>query len=82
MGSKLKVLSGKDIVKILTDFGFSIHSQKGSHIKLKRFLPTGTETLLVPDRNPISKGTLKAIFNQASRYISESDLRGYFFIKK
>lgn len=81
MGLKLKVLSGKDVIKILSSFGFSVYSQKGSHIKLKRFSALGTETLLVPDRNPISKGTLKAIFNQASKYISQSDLQTHFFNK-
>ncbi|MCZ8222552.1 MAG: type II toxin-antitoxin system HicA family toxin [Microcystis sp.] len=31
---KLKQLSGKDVIKILARFGFTIHSQRGSHIKL------------------------------------------------
>jgi predicted RNA binding protein YcfA (HicA-like mRNA interferase family) len=81
MGLKLKVLSGKDVVKILLSFGFSIHNKRGSHIKLKRVASTGMETLLIPDRNPIAKGTLKAIFNQASRYIPKSELQKHFFRK-
>ena len=35
---KLKVLSGKDLVKIFILFGFEILSQKGSHIKLCRII--------------------------------------------
>lgn len=35
---KLKVLSGRDVVKILGQFGFQILSQKGSHIKLRRMI--------------------------------------------
>ncbi|HEY4515999.1 MAG TPA: type II toxin-antitoxin system HicA family toxin [Candidatus Paceibacterota bacterium] len=35
MGSKLKILSGQDVVKILSSFGFSVFSQKGSHIKFE-----------------------------------------------
>ena len=81
MGHGLKVLSGKEVINILSTFGFSVHSQKGSHIKMKKFSLTQTETLLVPDRNPIPKGTLKAIFNQASKYISESKLREHFYTK-
>ena len=81
MGSKLKVLSGKDVVKILSSFGFSVHGQKGSHIKLKRFSLGNTETLLVPNNDPISRGTLKAVFNQASKYIPKDELQKYFFIK-
>lgn len=33
---KLKRLSGAEVVDILASFGFQIHSQKGSHIKLRR----------------------------------------------
>lgn len=79
MGSKLKVLSGKDVIKILSFFGFSVYSQKGSHIKLKRSVSADVEILLIPDRNPIAKGTLKAIFNQASKFVSKSELRKYFY---
>ena len=68
-------------MKILSNFGFSVHSQKGSHIKLKRFSSVGTETLLVPDRNQIPKGTLKAILNQSSKYIPNSELQEHFFNK-
>lgn len=31
---KLKVLSGIDLIKLFEDFGFSVISQKGSHIKI------------------------------------------------
>ncbi len=81
MGLRLKVLSGKDVVKILSGFGFSVYGQKGSHIKLKRFLSNSTETLLVPNHDPISPGTLKAIFNQSIKYVPKSELLDHFFIK-
>ena len=35
---KLKVLSGKDIIKIFEDFNFFVIAQKGSHVKLKRIV--------------------------------------------
>lgn len=79
MGSKLKTLSGKDVVKIFSSFGFSFFSQRGSHIKIRRSTETRRETLVFPDRNPIPKGTLKAIYNQAVRYISESELHEHFY---
>jgi predicted RNA binding protein YcfA (HicA-like mRNA interferase family) len=79
MGSKLKTLSGVEVVKILEAFGFGVHSQKGSHIKLHRRTIGTIETLIIPGHDPISKGTLQKIFKQASRYISQEDLRGYFY---
>jgi predicted RNA binding protein YcfA (HicA-like mRNA interferase family) len=73
---KLRVLSGKEVVKILSKFGFEVVSQRGSHVKLRRILPDGTkQTLTVPLHDELDKGTLKAIIRQASRYIPEEELR-------
>ena len=77
---KLRILSGKEVVKILSNFGFEVVSQKGSHVKLRRILPEGTkQTLTVPLHDELDKGTLKAIFRQASRYIPEGELKPYFY---
>ena len=38
---KLKTLSGKDVIRVFTGFDFHEFSQKGSHIKLRRTLPSG-----------------------------------------
>ena len=79
MGSKLKVLSGKDVVSILNSFDFSIFKQKRSHIKVKRTSRNGVEILIVPNHTQIAKGTLKSIFNQASKYISTKELYPHFY---
>lgn len=77
---KLKTLSGKDVVGILQSAGFFIAGKKGSHIKLKRILVDGiSQTLTVPNHDELDKGTLKAIYNQALRYISEENLRKHFY---
>lgn len=39
------------------------------------------QTLLIPNHREMDTGTLKAIFNQASRYIPETELRQYFYTK-
>ena len=79
MEVKLKVLSGIQVTKILENYGFSVHAQNGSHIKLRRTTMGIREILIVPNHNPIAKGTLKAIFTQASQYISETELRKHFY---
>lgn len=76
---KIKVLSGDDAIKILAFFGFSVVSQKGSHIKLRRVINRVNQNLTIPNHKELDKGTLKAIFNQASRYVSESELMPYFY---
>ena len=77
---KLRVLSGKEVIKILSKFGFEVVSQKGSHVKLRRVLSDGTKrTLTVPLHEELDRGTLKAIIRQASRYIPEEELKRYFY---
>jgi hypothetical protein len=46
---------------------------------LRRAGPDGDETLIVPNHSPIAKGTLRAIFSQASRYIPERELHPHFY---
>lgn len=78
--SRLKILSGEDVIRILESFGFAIFAQKGSHVKLKRMTGhSASQTLTVPRHQELDKGTLKAIYAQALRYIPESDLREYFY---
>jgi len=77
---KLRVLSGRQVVKILSRFGFKAVSQRGSHIKLRRILENGTkQTLTIPLHEELDKGTLRAIYRQALRYIPEEKLRPYFY---
>ncbi len=79
MGSKLKILSTKELVKFLSLSNFYPTNQKGSHLKLQRETGNGKDTLIVPERKEIPKGTLKAIFNQASRFIPQDELRKFFY---
>jgi len=77
---KLRSLSGKDLLKIFSLLGFHLSSQRGSHIKLRRSLPGGRrQTLTIVQHDEIDKGTLRAIYSQALRYIPETDLRKHFY---
>jgi predicted RNA binding protein YcfA (HicA-like mRNA interferase family) len=79
---RLKVLSGDDVVSIFLGFRFTRVSQKGSHVKLKRLTTSGeTQTLVVPLHRELDRGTLRAIFNQACRYIPADQLGKHFFIE-
>jgi len=78
MRSGLKVLSGSEVVDILAEFGFAVVGGT-KHVKLRRAGPSGAETLIVPNHDPIAKGTLRAIFSQASRYVPQAHLRPHFY---
>ena len=77
---KLRRLSGAEVVSILGRFSFTVHSQRGSHIKLRRVLPDGmVQTLTVPAHAELDTGTCRAILRQASRFVLEENLRPYFY---
>ena len=52
---KLKVLSSKDVIKIIESFDFEVVSQKGSHVKLRRILKGTKQTLTIPDHKELDK---------------------------
>lgn len=76
---KLKRLGSDDVISVLKGFGFSVVSQKGSHIKLARQSPLRKQVLTIYSSKEFPKGTTKAIFKQASRFVSEDHLRSFFY---
>jgi predicted RNA binding protein YcfA (HicA-like mRNA interferase family) len=77
---KLRSLSGHDLLRIFSRFGFEKFSQRGSHVKLRRHTEGGGwQILTIVLHRDIDKGTLQAIFRQALRYIAEAELAPHFF---
>ncbi len=78
--AKLRALSGKDLLRIFDAFGFVVYSQNGSHIKIRRVLPSGVrQSLTVVNHSSVDRGTLLGIYRQALRHIAESSLRPHFY---
>ncbi len=77
---KLKNLSGEEVIKIFLSLGFEKNSQRGSHVKLQRVLPDGSkQSLTIPNHSELDKGTIKGIYRQALRYISDGELHQHFY---
>ena len=80
MSPKLKRLSGKEVLSILSKFGFSVYSQRGSHVKLRRTsVPGEIQSLTIVMHDELDIGTIRAIVRQASRFIPEDQLRKEFY---
>lgn len=62
---KLRVLSGRDICRILEQHDFQIVRQRGSHIVMQRRTDFGTVTVPIPDHTEIRIGTLQSIIRQS-----------------
>jgi predicted RNA binding protein YcfA (HicA-like mRNA interferase family) len=63
---KLKVLSGKELCKILEIFDFKYIRQKGSHIIMQKKINDSTITIPVPDHKELKQGTLKSIIRKSN----------------
>lgn len=64
MGSKLPVLSGKEVARALERAGFEPARQKGSHMILVRHTQPRL-AVVVPMHREIDRGTLRAIIRQS-----------------
>ena len=62
---KLPVLSGREVIKILSKQGFTVARQKGSHIILVKESKDGKNGVVVPNHKEIDKGTLLEIIRQS-----------------
>lgn len=62
---KLPTLSGKEMVKILSKFGFTVLDQKGSHVIMCGEKDGIKRKPVVPQHQEIAKGTLLSILKQA-----------------
>ncbi len=61
-----KVLSGKDVIRILCkEFGFNLVSQKGSHVKLRKTYRGRKIITIVPLHRELAQGTLRGILELA-----------------
>lgn len=58
---KLPLISGFELVKILSKLDFAVVSRKGSHVKMQK----NELTVIIPLRRLIAKGTLLSILDQA-----------------
>ncbi|HLD07041.1 MAG TPA: type II toxin-antitoxin system HicA family toxin [Candidatus Nanoarchaeia archaeon] len=69
---KLPVLSGSDVVKILSRMGFTHVRTHGSHAILnKTDAGRGKITIPIPLHKELAKGTLRSIMRQAEMNIDD-----------
>ena len=62
---ELPVLKLRTLLATLSQLGFSIESQRGSHIKLKKRAESKVLVVIVPAHTEIRRGTLLSIIKQA-----------------
>lgn len=66
---KLPVVSGEDVVKVLSKRGFTVRKGKGDHVVLQR--NDNYRNVVVPLHKELKPGTLRAIIRQAGLTVDE-----------
>lgn len=62
----LRVLSGRDVCKLLEDNGFAFARQKGDHVTYQKKSTDTTHSTQVPLHREVADGTLRSIIRQSS----------------
>ncbi len=68
--SKLHVVSGKDMIKVLTKIGFTVDRQKGSHIYMIKHEPS-FKAVSVPNHKELKRGTLRNILKRSGLTVAD-----------
>jgi predicted RNA binding protein YcfA (HicA-like mRNA interferase family) len=63
--ARLRVLSGREVCRILEAHGFREVRRRGSHVVMQLRSETGTRTVPVPDHSELRVGTLRSIIRQS-----------------
>ncbi len=73
--AKLRILSGREVCRILTQHGYEEIRQRGSHIIMQKKTEDSTITVPVPSHKALRIGTLMSIIRQSrlDRTIFETD---------
>jgi predicted RNA binding protein YcfA (HicA-like mRNA interferase family) len=61
-----KRFSAKEIIKSLEHLGFTIISQRGSHIKMRGIIHGKLQTAIIPNHKQVATSTLASILRQAN----------------
>jgi len=59
-------VSAKNLIKVLSKYGYTVVRQTGSHIRMSVTTKDGVKNITIPNHNPIKLGTLMAIINDVS----------------
>ena len=67
MSPRLPRVSGKDVLRLLRRLGYGVLRQRGSHVRLKKNLPSGLHLITVPLHSELAKGTLHDILSSVAK---------------
>ncbi|MFZ2522578.1 MAG: type II toxin-antitoxin system HicA family toxin [Minisyncoccia bacterium] len=80
MPKKLRVISGKEVIKILLKYGFNVTRTKGSHSRLTlEVMDKEILHITIPLHSELRKGTLKGVVSELEKHVSSEHLLQDFY---
>ena len=71
---KLPLISGIEVIKRLKRAGFIATRQKGSHVRLEKYINEKTIKLTIPLHSELKKGTLNRIIKDSGLTLEEFEM--------
>ena len=65
-------LSGAELIRGLSAYGYAATRQTGSHVRLTRVGASGEQHLTIPSHAALRVGTLHSIVSEAARQLGKS----------
>jgi predicted RNA binding protein YcfA (HicA-like mRNA interferase family) len=62
---KAPIVSGRKLIKYLSEHGFEVVGRKGSHVRMKKKAAPRNLIVIVPDHQELAQGTLRSVLRQA-----------------
>jgi predicted RNA binding protein YcfA (HicA-like mRNA interferase family) len=65
-------ISGKELIKYLQPYGYTVTRQTGSHIRLTTEINLQQHHITIPNHNPLKIGTLSAIMADIAAHLGKT----------
>jgi predicted RNA binding protein YcfA (HicA-like mRNA interferase family) len=65
-------VSGNDLIKLLSRYGYEVTRQKGSHIRMSKTSADNTFHITIPNHDPLKLGTLSSILSDVADHLKVS----------
>ncbi len=79
MSRKLRILSGKDVLKIIGQYGFIQTRSVGSHVRMTYKVSNSSFHITIPLHKELKRGTLSDIIKELEQCINKETLEKDFY---
>ena len=79
MSRKLRILFGKDVVKIIEKYGFIKTRSVGSHVRMTYKMSVTSFHITIPLHKTLKRGTLSDIIKELEQCVAKEKLEKDFY---